>query len=231
MADDAPKNNDDFDFGENDENTTVTDKGDSDKGGGNKGRKGRRSAQSAQFVIMADHPRNSDLLIQSVPGRLRLRSTISGTKPATNMKTGAISVPQDQAAAMATLQHIPGMCIAVDGSTNEIRIFDGMKPDDVRRVGVWLKNRGLVSKESEVRPVPTRSEKLDDDRFKTLMRELHNLNEMHHIKVVEGEMPDMRQIEKMDGEFLLNPGSTVANTQPRYEKDFSAWVQKLNQTS
>jgi hypothetical protein len=37
----------------------------------------------------------------------------------------------------------------------------------------------------------------------------------------------MDVVADMDGEFLLNPGSRVNNTQPRYEKDWQGWLERL----
>jgi hypothetical protein len=63
--------------------------------------------------------------------------------------------------------------------------------------------------------------------MKTLCCEVLSLLDETAVKVVKGNPPSLEDVNGMAGEFLLNPGSQVRNTQPRYERDYESWVEQL----
>ena len=195
---------------------------------------GTASEQEAQkgfippFTVEADHPRNCDLLIQAIPG-CRLRGSVDGSRHTIDSATGDTRVPIDQARALASFPRTPGMHLSVNPRQGTYRISDPLFQNEqmLNRIQQHLKEsgRGIV----QVRGVAPTDGKLDRDRMKTLCREMVHLLELGHMKLVAGAKPDLDEIDELPGQFLLNPGSTVQNTQPRYETDYEEWVTKLAQ--
>lgn len=188
----------------------------------------------ASFGIEADDPRNCDLLIQSIPN-CRLRSAISGSKPTIVNKQDPHNspvVPRDQAARLGTLPPLPGMQLHVNPSTCTYRVVDPLHGDEAlcARIKRNMEEHGAVRSRTELDGVPPQKGVLDPHRLKTLVREMVWIVESGSAKVVKGSLPSMEDVEALPGNFLLNPGSRVPNTQPRYEKDLEAWVEKMGQT-
>jgi len=180
------------------------------------------------FTIEADHPRNCDLLIQSIPG-CKLRGAVSASKPAYTREGQPPMIPRDQARHLGALPPIPGMRLTVNPEACTYMITDPLHDDEAlcRQIEAGLKREGRVV--GKVEGVPPKSGKLDVHRMKTLCRELAHLVNIGHARVVKGQLPTKEQIDGMPGNYLLNPGSRVPNTQPRFEKDFDEWVARLNQ--
>jgi hypothetical protein len=180
-----------------------------------------------EFTIEADHPRNCDLLIQAIPG-LRLRGSVDGSRHTIDAKSGDTRVPIDQARALASFPRTPGMHLTISTRRAMYRVSDPLYKNEalLNRISQHFKEsgRGAV----QVNGVAPTEGALDRDRMKTLCRELIELAEMGHIKVVAGALPNADEIEDLPGQFLLNPGSRVQNTQPRYERDYEEWVSKLS---
>lgn len=183
----------------------------------------------APFGIEADHPRNSDLLLQAAPG-VRLRSMIDGTKPVIDQKTGDPRIPLDQSRHLATFPKTPGMQIHVNPAKCIYKVIDPLHGNEAicHRIASFLRENTGLSPSTRIDGVPPREGKLDIHRMKTLCRELVQLVEAGHAKVVHGELPTMAEIVDLPGAFLLNPGARVANTQPVYEKDWDSWVANLS---
>ena len=183
------------------------------------------------FSIEADHPRNSDLLIQTIPN-CRLRSAIDGTKGVKDAKTGDWKVPLDQSRHLASFPRTPGMRLWVDPAKLSYKIIDPLYGNKglCDRITKFLQGESGIRTSSSFGGVPTLEGKLDIHRMKTLCREMMNIVESGEAKVVDGVLPDLQDIEEMPGYFLLNPGCRVPNTQPTYEKDWDAWVAGLSRT-
>ena len=81
------------------------------------------------FVIVADHPRNCDLLLQCIPG-CRLRSALSASKPVIDQKTGEAKIPVDQARHLGQLPQVPGMHLAVNPAELTYEITDPLFGDE-----------------------------------------------------------------------------------------------------
>jgi hypothetical protein len=181
----------------------------------------------APFTVQADHPRNCDLLLQSIPG-CRLRSTIRADRTITDTKTGRKVIPKDQVTALGRLPEIPGMMLSIDPENLKYRIVDPLAGNEQlcdQIVSSFNQDGTRIS--GKLRGVPTKDGTLDVHRMKTLCREVLSLLDETAVKVVKGNPPSLEDVNGMAGEFLLNPGSQVRNTQPRYERDYESWVEQL----
>jgi hypothetical protein len=183
----------------------------------------------APFGIEIDHPRNDDVMLQSIVG-LRLRSAINGSKGVIDAN-GDLRVPQDQSRALASFPHTPGMQLHINPRDLTYVVVDPLNdnPDMCNRVLRFLKEHGGTSVK-EVKGVPTQKGELDVDRMKTLCREIIWLLTAGEAKICKGAVPKLEDVEDLPGKFLLNPGSRVQNTQPRYEEDWDAWVSNLSRS-
>jgi len=184
------------------------------------------------FTIEADHPRMSDLLIQSIPG-CRLRSAMDGAKGAKNAK-GEDVVPIDQVRVLGSFPKTPGMQLHVNPEKLTYEIIDPLNKDEemCERVRKWLKQNSPVNPGDKLKgsKEDVLKGKLDKHRMKTLCREMFNLVEAEEAKKASVSFPNMKEIEELPGNFLLNPGSRVRNTQPIFEKDFDRWVETADKS-
>ncbi len=183
------------------------------------------------FGIEADHPRNSDLLIQCIPG-LRLRSAISASRTARNAKTGESYVPPDQSAFLGHFPPIPGMQLHIQPTKLTYMVVDPLYDDEqlCEKIQAVLRRISSFRSTSKFRGVETQNGTLDVHRMKTLVREMTWLVGAGEARVVKGTLPDAVAVEEMAGNFLLNPGSRVHNTQPVYEKDWDQWMENLTRS-
>ena len=194
--------------------------------------KGKVAVTVLPFTIEADHPRNCDLYIQSIPG-CRLRSAIEGMRPIIDTKTGDVRVPLEQAKSLASFPRTPGMQLHVNPAELTYRVSDPLHGNTVLcdRIQRFLKeNPGVGKVADKIDGIPPLDGKLDPHRMKTLVREMLWLLNANEAKLVQGRAPDLEDIEELDGKFLLNPGSRVGNTQPVFEEDFPNWVDNLSRT-
>mgnify|MGYP003111461454 FL=1 len=177
------------------------------------------------FSVEADTPRNGDLLLASITGE-RLRGRIESNKTVTDQRTGQKMTPIDQAAGLATLPMVPGHILKVNPAEYSYEIVDPLAEDESKLDTV---NRGLIAKGLQpVQGVPKRQGTLDKDRMKTLCREVYHILNADEARWVSGPKFTLDDVDALPGNYLLNPGSQVPNTQPRYEKDFEAWKDNLN---
>lgn len=180
------------------------------------------------FGIRIDHHRNQDQAIQAIPNCV-LRTTIRATRPIIDNKTGEEVIPHDQARSLSVLPEIPGMELHVNAKECSYKIVDPLSkdPDLCAKIPSRLRETMRNVTQGELRAVPVQEGTLDKDRMKTLLRELIWICESGDAKVVKGVLPDLETVQKLPGEFLLNPGARAPNMQPRYEKDFEKWVDNL----
>jgi len=184
----------------------------------------------APFIVEADHHRNSDLLIQAIPG-MRMRSAIDGSKSVRDPQTGeSVGVPVDQVTALGGFPKTKGQQILVKPADLAYKVTDPLHDDEkaLAHVARFMRKNGTLSGDGKLGGVPDQIGALDVDRMKTLCRELRRIVDSGDAKVIKGPLPKMEQIENMPGNFLVNPGSTVYNSQPQYEKDMPAFQQALN---
>jgi hypothetical protein len=182
----------------------------------------------APFTIEVDHPRNCDLLLQSIPG-CRLRSTIRGDRYITDAKNGEKRIPADQARHLGQLPTIPGMQLTVNPEEMTYKIVDPLSTDKdfCKKLQKSLGHTQGFKIDGELRGVPDKKGKLDVHRMKNLCREVIWLLEAGDVKVIKGSEPTMDRVDALPGKFLLNPGAQVPNTQPVYEEDYDDWVAQL----
>lgn len=180
------------------------------------------------FGIVIDEPRNGDVLLQSIPGA-RLRSRISATKPVKDSKTGKMLIPPDQAAYLGQFPEMPGMELHVNPEKLTYSIVDPLADDEERcdAIRLAMEQVGPFRSKGKLKGVETQRGKLDVHRMKTLVREMYGLVQNDMAKVVKGSMPEFDLISQMPGNFLMNPGAKISNTQPNFERDWSGWLERL----
>ena len=188
-----------------------------------------RSAR-VQMTVEIDHPRNCDVLLQSLPGQ-KLRSRISGMRTVKDPKTGQDMIPADQSATLGRLGDIPGMKITVDSDGCEWMIEDPLAADKDLAEQVSTRIQQVMAYGGKLQGVPTQKGTLKEDihRFKTLCRELVQLVDSGEAKFARGSTKyDIEDIDGLRGKYLLNPGSRVENGQPRFEADYPEWLENFH---
>lgn len=180
------------------------------------------------FAVEADHPRCADLLLQSIPN-CRLRSSIASNKQAKDAKSGELMTPLDQARHLATFPRTPGMQLHVNPVKLTYAIIDPLYDDEdlSERIQNWFNRNHGVRMDTKLRGQAPIKGQIDKHRMKTLIRELHFLLEAGEIQVVKGDLPTIEEVQELPGHYMLNPGSRVANFQPRFEKDLDEYVENL----
>ncbi len=180
------------------------------------------------FGIEIDHPRNSPIALQSIIG-MKVRSRTTATRTVKNRRTGHESVPIDQSMAYAGFPTIPGMQLFVDPANLEYKVVDPLRDDRdlCDKLIAAMKQQGTAVSDT-MNGMPERKGTLDVHRIKTLCREMLWILDAKQANVIKGVKPDLEDIQDLDGEFLLNPGSRITNSQPRYECDWEEWVTQLN---
>lgn len=181
------------------------------------------------WSIEADHPRNSELLIQSIPN-LRLRSAFDGLKPAVT-KNGKSRTPIDQALQYAGYPRTRGKILTVNPVRLLYEVTDPLHGDvaTCAQIRDWLQEKGLLRR-PDIKldgDPPVRGE-LDVHSMKTLCREMLNLVKQGEAKTVRGDEPTLADINRLPGRYLLNPGLRTSTSQPRYEDDLQGWVDRMN---
>lgn len=179
----------------------------------------------APFGVEADHPRNNDLVIQAIPG-CRLRGKM---KTIVQAVTGEISSPQ---VAGHSVPELPGMQLHINPADLSYVITDPLNddPDAMRRLSQFLQATTGTRADQNLRGVPTKKGKLDVHRMKSLCREVCDLLDEGHFKMVKGAQPKRDDVEDLPGHFLLNPGARTQNQQPVFEKDYEEWVDRLTRS-
>jgi len=185
---------------------------------------------SEQYTIVADHPRNSDLLIQNIPG-MRLRSRISASRTViANPQNDSRPIPKSQAG----MPEVPGMTLTVDLSNGRYFVEDPLFNDERKceQLKQTLMNNEsqYLPKNTKIRGVAPQKGHLGKDEFKTLCREIRNLLDYGEATEVGTPFPTRDAIDNLPGDYLLNPGARVDNTQPRYEKDWEQWKSQLDRS-
>ena len=196
----------------------------------------KSSLSEFTFAVEADTRRNGDILLQSIPGQ-RLRGALDASKPIIahpkqNEQDFEPTVPPDQMSRLGSLGKVPGQQIFVNQAKKTYRIFDPLRDNEelCGRLAAVLKTKQMISG-GKINGVKELKGSIDVDQMKTLCRELRWLVESGDAKVVPGagDLPSFEDIDKMNGNYLLNPGARIQNSQPRYEKEYESWVQRLSQ--
>lgn len=181
----------------------------------------------APFGIEADGRRNGDLLLRCLRGH-RLRSRFVPTRAAKNPRTGEEYIPVDQARAFANWPTIPGQQLHVNPATCQWTITDPLLGDDelCEKIRRAMKRQGQAVGD-RIGGVPTQKGVLDVHMMKSLCREMWHIVNTGDAKVVKGVLPSMEDVEAMDGDFLLDPGTRMNTSRPKFEKDLPEYVRNL----
>ena len=180
------------------------------------------------FAVVADHHRNGDLLLQSIPG-CRLRSALSATRSVVDAKSGERFIPPDQARQLGQLPALPGMELRIDPANRTYEIVDPLHEDEdlCERLRLALNRTQMTRITGKLRGVAPQRGTLDVHRMKTLVREIIWLLDEGDATMVGGSRPTLDQLDEMPGHFLLNPGSRVKTTQPMFERDLPKWIDRM----
>lgn len=184
-----------------------------------------------EFGVEIDHPRNANVLLQCIVG-VSLRSAIDGAKPIIPKEGKEATVPVDQLHGMGSIPKTPGMQVHVNPAELTYEIIDPLHGNEelCEKLRLWLVNHSAYDTGKKLDGVITKKGTLDKHRMKSLCRELFWLVDANEAKRCKGTVPSMDDIEDLPGNFLLNPGSRVRNTQPMFEKDFDEWVDNVSRS-
>ena len=186
----------------------------------------------APFTIEADHPRNSDLLIQGLEN-CRLRSAIKPTKEVF-VREGGVQELQPAAADMVKgiPGNIPGMQLHINPEKLEWIMSDPLDGNErmLEQIKKAIDTHSGYSVAKELKAVPLRRGSLDKHQMKTLCRELLNIVNEKQARIVKGPKPTMEDVENLPGDFLLMSSTRNKWRQPRFEKDHERWADELDKT-
>jgi len=183
------------------------------------------------FTIEADSPNNGDIMLHSLTG-CRIRSRIKSTRRVFDKDriTKEQVTRQESAHLLPGMPaDIPGMRIEVHPGKSMYRVYDPLCDNEemCESIGAALgAQNGTPQK--KVRGIKTYEGELGTDLLKTLLRELYNIVQSEDGKVVKGLLPEMEDIDALEGDYLLNPSNRTKYHMPRYEKDLDTWAEKLN---
>jgi len=197
----------------------------------------KKSVSVMPFVISAQHPRNCDVAIQSL--NLVLRGSVSATVETFDKQWSEEEFEEGKATRPMAAKivdgvgELPGMQLQVDPAGCRWKVVDPLYKDEKRlsRLKRAMKRAVGISVSDNLGGVPSKEGKIDIHMMKTLCRELLCFIESGEIQVVKGTAPTLEDIEELPGEFLLNASNIMNWRQPRFEKDYEGWVDKMSQIS
>jgi len=161
---------------------------------------------------------------------MRMRSRITAERPVTDQDTGRRMIPPDQAAYLGQFPEMPGMLLTVKPAELAYSLVDPLEDDEdlCEQIRSAMERNSTFRGKGKLKGCPRQDGKLDVHRMKTLCRELVKMAELGFVRVRKGQVPTLEQVDAMPGRYLLNPGSTIPNGQPRYEDSLEDYVQNLN---
>ncbi len=188
----------------------------------------KAKASVQPFVVEMTDPRCGDVIIQSIPG-CRLRSAIKAVKKVFSPGKGE-ETTFAPSGVVPGMPELPGMQIHIYPGRCKYKIVDPLRGDE-KTCGIIKtlleKNRG-VRLGDRLDGVPPQDGSLEPSRMKTLVRELVSMVKSDTARIEKGVVPQMEEIENLPGRFLTNPGSTIRNSQPRYEDELESWVEGMD---
>lgn len=187
--------------------------------------KTRSKCPVAPWGIEADTMTNGDVILKCLrPERLRGRIVPSKTRK--HPRTGDEFVP---ATAVPNFPEVPGMQLHVNPAVCEWKIIDPLRGNEelCAKILRRLKQLRQQSWADKLDGVPSKSGKVDIHMMKSLCREMWHLVTSGDARLVKGILPSMEDIEAMDGDFLLEPGSNMNTSRPKFEKDLPEYIRNL----
>jgi len=181
------------------------------------------------FAIEADHPRNSDLIIQGLE-RTRLRSAVKPTKMVFSKEEGeSVIVPASAKIIDGLPGRIPGMQLHINPAKRKWIVVDPLRDDErlLDRIRKAINKSAGYSVHGTLKGVESKEGQLGWDEMKSLIREVTLIVEAGEAKVIEGRKPDMDDVDELPGKYLLNQTNIGGYRQPRYEEDLEPWAEKL----
>jgi len=122
------------------------------------------------------------------------------------------------------------MHLAINPAKLAYEISDPLYADEdaCERLRLAINRTNAARITGKLRGVAPQRGTLDVHRMKTLCREIVWLLDSGDFQIVKGQRPTLDDVDELPGNYLLNPGSVVQNSQPTFEKDFPAWVERLH---
>jgi hypothetical protein len=198
----------------------------------------KREVSVAPFAIEARTPRNQDIMIQSI-GQMRLRGAVSASVQAfdrtwedEDQEDAEMPTRPVSAKLIEGVGELPGMQLYVNPATCEWKTADPLykKEKALKKLQKALSNAlGVAAVDQRLEGMKPRSGKLGQDEMKTLCRELLCFIEAGDAKVVKGMAPEREEIDELPGDYLLNWSQKDKWRQPRYEKDYENWADRVGQ--
>ena len=197
----------------------------------------KKSVSVMPFVISAKHPRNCDVAIQSLG--LVLRGAVSATVEIFDKQWSEEDFEEGKSTRPAGAKivdgvgELPGMQLQVDPAGCRWKAVDPLYKDEKRltRIKKAMKRAVGISVSDNLGGVPPKEGRVDVHTMKTLCRELLCFLESGEIRMVKGTAPTLENIDELPGRYLLNASNMMNWHQPRFEKDYEPWVDKMSQIS
>lgn len=188
----------------------------------------KRKSVSVQPFAIEVTASCQDVKIQSIPNCI-LRGRVRSTKKIINILGPGRDITTGPSKVIPGIPDVDGMQLHVSPGTCKVKVVDPLFGDEetLNLIKTLVDAYQGTRTKSKLSGMPTREEKLEPSRMKTLVRELIWWEEEGMVKFIKGTKPEMEDIDNLPGKYLLNPGSMIQNMQPRYEEDFQDWVDGL----
>ena len=129
---------------------------------------------------------------------------------------------------LSQMPDVPGIHFEVDLDRKTAREYDPLADDPeklseaCRALGIGMANPSYKAK-----PWPTITyDKLHQDVYKTLVREVVRLVEANMARVVEGRLPAEAEIDKLPGRYMHDVWNSNSN-RPRFEDEVDSYLKNL----
>ena len=211
----------------------------------------KKTATVAPFAIEAGTPRNQDIIVQCLD-RLRLRGAVRAVVEVFDRQwgddeedeDGRIEVEMHEGEKIPTrpapaklidgVGELPGMVLKVNPGTCQWECIDPLwkKEAKLERLRKALSLAlGMTIVDQKLRGMKPRRGRIDQDKMKTLCRELLCFIDAGEARVIKGVKPERADIDALPGRYLLNWSNLNNWRQPKYEGDYEGWEQRMNQLS
>ncbi len=177
-----------------------------------------RGSGVRSFTLEVGDDSNRTITLNTL--RMRLRGHFSMQKLQTRKDTkGKPLAAREYGSAVANLPEMPGMHIVVKGDGKRtVGIVDPLheQPDKLEAYNAAIQRVPALMIDAKYIAVPNTTHELDENQFKTLIRDCMSLVKFKAAKVIKGDLPTMAKVESLPGLFIADPWNSSA-TAPRYE--------------